>query len=150
MGVLDRIRAWWRRRAWSRSDAGPGGVGAADYVCTVCGTAVDGPEGPCPLCRGSDVVSAGADEAAAGPDADGTPTGTTPDERRVADDDGAPVERLRRLRADGELLERYADHWRPVDGGFRVETGDGTREVDSREEVVALLRAEDGSRPPRS
>lgn len=151
MGVFARLRAWWRRRAWSRSGApgaGPAGGGAADYECGLCGTGVDDPGGQCPLCRGTDVVPAGAD---ATPDADGETAGPATVERReAATADEESVERLRTLRAEGELLERYADRWRPVDGGFRVETGDGTRVVDSREEVVALLRAEDGSRPPRS
>lgn len=43
--------------------------------------------------------------------------------------------------AERDLLARHADRWEPHRGGYRVETASGTRIVDSREEVVALLRA---------
>ena len=148
MGFLARLRAWWHRRAWSRSDAGAAGAGGpADYECAVCGTGVDDADGSCPLCRGTDVVPAGAnvdDDRDADGGAEAESGAAAVDRRRVTPADEESVERLRRLRAEDELLERYADRWRPVDGGFRVETRDGTRVVDSRDEVVAMLRAEDG------
>ena len=150
MGVLALLRAWWRRRRWSRSDApaagGDGEEPGADYECAVCGTGVADPEGPCPLCRGTDVVPAGAGPGT-GADGDGGTAETAEAravERRVAAGEDGSVERLRALREEGDLLERYADCWQPIEGGFRVETAHGTREVGSREEVVALLRAEDG------
>jgi uncharacterized Zn finger protein (UPF0148 family) len=136
MGLLDRLRAWWRRRFGSGS-ADEAADRAAGYECAVCGTPVEDPDGECPLCRSTDVVPAGsADGAAADPSAGAR-------ERVATADDGA-VDRLEELREDGELLRRHADRWQPVDGGFRVETSDGTREVDSREEAAALLRAEAG------
>lgn len=143
MGVLARLRAWWRRRFGS-GDAGADAP--AGYECAVCGTGVDGPAGACPLCRSTDVVLVGTREGGSETDVDveGEPARGGPGSRRVDTDDGASVDRLRELRADGEVLERHADRWRSVEGGFRVETSDGTRSVDSREEVVALLRAEDG------
>lgn len=134
MGVLARLRAWWRRfRAGDPADA------PAGYECAVCGTSVDEAGGSCPLCRSTDVVRAGADVDAESGDESATGSKTA---RRVAANDDGSVDRLRELREDGELLERYADRWQSVDGGFRVETSGGTRVVDSREEVVALLRAE--------
>jgi hypothetical protein len=136
MGLLDRLRAWCRRRFGSgraAEDPHP----ASGYECAVCGTPVDDPGGECPLCRSTDVAPPGStDDAEAA-----SPGGAR--ERVLAADDGA-VDRLKELREDGELLQRYADRWQPVDGGFRVETSDGTREVDSREEAAALLRAEEG------
>lgn len=136
MGVLARLRAWWRRRFGSSGADAP-----SDHECAVCGTAVDDPDGPCPLCRSTDIVPAGAKSNARG--GDGSAAKTEAGRRVVAGDD-ASVGRLRQLREDGELLERYADRWQSVDGGFRVETSGGTQVVDSREEVVALLRAEAG------
>ena len=135
MGVLDRLRAWWRR--FRAGDAGA----PAGYECVVCGTEVDDADGSCPLCRSTDVVRAGVSADADSADETAAKGGPA---RRVAASDDASVGRLRELREDGELLERYADRWQSVDGGFRVETSGGTRVVDSREEVVALLRAEAG------
>jgi hypothetical protein len=132
MGLLDRLRAWWRA-AIGTSSGEPGEpkpTGA--FECAVCGTGVDDPEGPCPLCQSTDIVPSGepAESAADRPAAT---------ERRVADDADS-VEKLRELRADGEVLERHADCWRPVDGGFAVETPDDERVVDSRAAVIDLLR----------
>ena len=141
MGLLDRLRAWWARRFGSGS-ADAGADSAADYECAVCGTAVDDPEGECPLCRSTDLVPAGSG-ADAGGDGSG-PAGGRRERVAAADADEEAVDRLRELREDGELLQRYADRWEALDGRFRVETSDGTREVDSREEVAALLRAEEG------
>lgn len=53
------------------------------------------------------------------------------------------VEERRPSGAERDLLARHADRWEPHRGGYRVETASGTRIVDSREEVVALLRAMD-------
>ena len=135
MGLLDRLRAWWRRRFGGGS--GDAGAARAAHECAVCGTAVEDPAGECPLCRSTDVVPAGS---AAGDGGDAAAAGAR---RRVETADEAAVDRLRELREDGELLQRHADRWEPVDGGFRVRTGNGTREVDSREEAAALLRAEE-------
>lgn len=63
--------------------------------------------------------------------------------RHAAPSNDEAVERLRELRDDDALLERHADRWEPHAGGYRVETTAGTRIVDSREEVAALLRATD-------
>jgi hypothetical protein len=150
MALLDRLRAWWRRIR-----GGAGGADATDargkaeteYECAVCGTGVDDPEGPCPLCRATDVVpadSTGGTDGQPPADRGDRDDGPLAGDRHVAPGDDASVERLRDLRADGELLERYADRWEPVDGGFQVETENGTRVVDSREEVAAVLRAADG------
>lgn len=136
MGILARLRSWWRRFRSGDAAASPAG-----YECAVCGTAVDDADGSCPLCRSTDVVRAGASTDA---DSGGESAAEANASRHVAASDDATVGRLRELREDGELLERYADRWQSVDGGFWVETSGGTRVVDSREEVVALLRAEAG------
>lgn len=143
MGPLARVRAWWRG-LFGDGDAGPDAGASSGHECAVCGTGVDDPEGQCPLCRSTDVVRAGTrdGESESGVDAEGESAAEPPGSRRVETGDDASVDRLRELRADGEVLARHADRWRSVDGGFRVETSDGTRTVDSRTEVVALLRAE--------
>lgn len=152
MSLLDRLRAWWRRlreRAGPASEVAGTDRGAdpeADYECAVCGTDVEVPEGSCPLCRSTDVVPAGATAGGDGSSGDGSFDAGEPPagDRHVSLGEDGSVERLRDLRADGELLERYADRWQSVEGGFRVETEDGTRVVDSREEVAAVLRAAAG------
>jgi len=147
MGLLERLGSWWRRRGsgdGADTDAsGPAGAdegaagaaSAATHECAVCGTGVDAGASECPLCRSTDLVPAGAAFEASEPE-------VVDAGQRVAGDDGA-VDRLRELRAEGELLQRYDDHWEAVDGDFRVETATGTRQVDSRAELVALLRAQD-------
>lgn len=173
MNLLDRLRGWWRSTFGGDDLEDAGGAGTYDYECTVCGTGVDGPDADCPLCRSSDVVATDRGTTSAlsrrskrvPPSAAGTgdsgrgdrggPVGRAPGSARAADLESRPVrryvaaaddesvERLRELRDGGELLERHADRWEPHPGGFRVETPTGTRIVDSREEVVALLRAAD-------
>ena len=143
MGLLDRLRRWWRGAfgSGSATDADE----AAEppelaYRCGVCGTGVDDPEGTCPLCRSSDVVA--VDEVA-----DGTSPGSYRKaeesrplgERHVAEGDDESVDRLRELQAGAALLERHADRWRPTDEGFSVETPDGETEVASREALLAAL-----------
>jgi hypothetical protein len=142
MGHLDRLRAWWRRKIASPDpDATAEAGSVSEYECAVCGTSVEGPDGECPLCRSTDVVPAGGSDGEG--DRDDPPSGGR---RHVSAGDDASVERLRDLRGDDEVLRRYADRWEQVDGGLRVETSDGTRVVDSREEAAALLRAEDDRR----
>lgn len=72
------------------------------YRCTVCGTGVETPDDPCPLCHASEIVptdDAGDvyDEADDSPEASG-PIGETTTSISDADD---AVERLRDLRNDG-------------------------------------------------
>lgn len=136
MTLLDRLRTWWRRRvADSRSADRDEDAGAAvDYECAVCGTVVKDPAGECPLCRSSEIVPA---ETATEGDA------TAATHRPVGSDAGGSIERPRTRQEDGMLLQRYNEYWQEAGGNYRVETSDGTRVVDSREEAAALLRAED-------
>lgn len=153
MSVLDVVRAWLGRRFGgdesadaaaasesaeaNTSSASERSAGDPAYECAVCGTPVSDPEGPCPLCNGTDVVPAGSDAAA---DDDPGGTGTT---TRVVSDDAS--ERLRDVRA-GNVLAANADRWERVDDGFRVEVDDGVRYVETRAAVRRLLAPDgDGS-----
>lgn len=124
MTLLDRLRTWWRRRVADGRSADPAeDAGAAvDYECAVCGTVVEDPTGECPLCRSSEIV---------------------PAETATKGDVGGSIERPHTRQEDGTLLQRYNEYWQEAGGNYRVETSDGTRVVDSREEAAALLRAED-------
>ncbi|MFB6105820.1 MAG: hypothetical protein ABEJ70_02495 [Halobacteriaceae archaeon] len=147
MSVFDAARTWLGRLlGGSEADDADDAAGAATadasessgaepaYECAVCGTRVSDPDGPCPLCNGTDVVSAGSDE----PTGDGPgPGGTT---TRVASDDAS--DRLREVR-EGNVLAANADRWERVDDGFRVEVGDDVRYVETRAAVRRLL-APDG------
>ena len=143
MGLLTRLRRWWRGtfgRGTATNADEAAAVSPYAYRCGVCGTGVDDPEGTCPLCRSSDLVAVeeGADGTSSGSDEDlqaSRPLG----ERHVAEGDDESVDRLRELQAGTALLERHADRWRPTDGGFRVETPDGETEVASQEALVAAI-----------
>ncbi len=134
MSVLDRLRAWWRGLVGGeRVEAEVDDTGVSAYECAVCGTSVDDPEGPCPLCNGTDVVA-----VAERPSTTSDPV--EPAETRRPDDASASADRLRSLREVGDVLERHQDRWKPVDEGILVETDDGDRIVETREEAAELLR----------
>lgn len=91
--------------AAERTDATPAperGDGSEDesadtaFACSVCGTTVDDPTEPCPLCRSTDVVpTAGGAGDAEAPTRDGRTAVS------AADDDDEAVDRLRDVRDDG-------------------------------------------------
>jgi hypothetical protein len=142
MGLLDGLRRWWRRRFGSGADAEEDGTEDADaasdsseasgYECAICGTAVEGPEASCPVCRSGDIVAADRDTT----DGRSAPAATR---QHVEENDEDPVERLQQVRDSSEILEAHADRWEQTDEGFRVETPDGEVTVPSRVEVAALL-----------
>jgi hypothetical protein len=142
MGLLDGLRRWWRRRFGSGGDGAEAGTGDADatsessgtggYECAICGTAVEGPDASCPVCRSGDIVA--ADRRTAG--GRSSPASTR---QYVENTDDDPVERLQQVRESGEILDAHADRWERTDDGFRVETPDGEVTVPSRVEAAALL-----------
>lgn len=78
---------------------GPTGTPAADdadaaFACSVCGTAVDDPTEPCPLCRSTDVVPVSDGDADAETPARGGRTAVS----TADDDDDEAVDRLRDVR----------------------------------------------------
>lgn len=107
-----------------------GATGPA-FECAVCGTAVEDPEGPCPLCRGTEVVAAGSEVGA--DDDSGT------DETVRVETDDEATDRLRELRSDDPLVA-HADRWEARAGGdYRVELPDGVEYVETQEAVRELL-----------
>ena len=87
--------------AEARTDAGPADAPAdGTFACSVCGTTVDDPSEPCPLCRSTDVAPVADVDGADATDADGeafTRGGRT----AVSTADDEAVDRLRDVR-DGE------------------------------------------------
>lgn len=144
MGLLDGLRRWWQRqfgsgaetddeRAEAASDteesAQPAG---ASYECAICGTAVEGPDESCPVCRSGDIVATDRDTT------DGRSAPATA-RQHVEESDDDPVDRLQQIRSSSEILDTHDDRWTEVDGEFRVETPDGEVTVPTRVEVAALL-----------
>lgn len=102
------------------SDATAAPEAPAEYECSICGSPVADPAGPCPLCRSTDVV-ARDDAATAEPSATASgldPEGTTVSVSR-SDGDEAAVDRLR------ELRNQQA---RDAESGGGGEAGDGDRD----------------------
>lgn len=129
MGLLDRLRGWLRGLL-GREPRGSGddGDGTPEYRCAVCGTAVEDPDGECPLCRSTDIVA-----GEAGSDGAGSAT------EHAAAADPATETKLGDVLEEGPL-EQHADRWERVDGGYRIERPDGGIErVDSRGEARAVL-----------
>ncbi|AZH25443.1 hypothetical protein [Haloplanus aerogenes] len=69
--------------------------GDAAFACSVCGTAVDDPSEPCPLCRSTDVVPTGGNGDAEASTRGGRTAVS------AADDDDEAVDRLRDVRDEG-------------------------------------------------
>lgn len=154
-GLFTRLRAWFRSllgrgRAEVDTDAEAETTAAsraveAGYQCEVCGTPVESPDEPCPLCHSTAVVpaDAGAGNANAAGEED---TGPEAVERRVADSQsGDAAASLADLRDAGkDVLARHADKWEERESGgsrrYRVTLPAGEeRVVDSREDVRSLL-----------
>lgn len=139
MGLLDRLRSLVRRRGGSddetesASDTEESAPSAEKgYECAICGTAVEGPDASCPVCRSGDIVAADRDTS----DGRSAPAATR---QHVEERDDDPIERLKQVRDSSEILGAHEDRWEELDGEFRVETPDGEVTVTSRIEVAALL-----------
>ena len=155
-GLLARLRGWIRSllgrgsgteaAAGTAADAAAAPEAEAVFKCDVCGTPVEAPDEPCPLCHSETIVPVDAvgdgDHDATTP----TETGPTPVERRVSDgDSGDAAASLADLRdSDKDVLARHADKWEDRESSgsrrYRVTLPDGgERFVGSREDVRSLL-----------
>lgn len=155
-GLLARVRGWLRSLLGRGSGTEEAAGRAADAVsapgaktvfkCDVCGTPVEDPDEPCPLCHSETIVPV---DAVGDGDRNGTPTtetGPTPVERRVSDGDSDDAaSSLADLRdSDKDVLVRHADKWEDRESSgsrrYRVTLPDGgERLVGSREDVRSLL-----------
>jgi len=129
MGLFDGIRAWVRAALGREADGDTAdSETTAEYRCGVCGTEVEDPDGECPLCRSTEVVTGDADD---GDDVSAT--------EHAVDADPATEATLREVLEDGPL-DQHADRWERVEDGYRIERpGGGTERVDSRAEARAVL-----------
>lgn len=143
MGVLERLRGWWRSVTGDDGDVETTveGTGTYDYECSVCGTGVDEPDADCPLCRSSDVVAAdarppsatstggstrGPDGVSVGGEFSPPGTGVGRDGRRTEDPPTAEFGRRRPVRrsvapADDAAVERLRELRGAGDGGELLE-----------------------------
>ena len=99
-------------------------------TCGVCGTPFGPGDQQCPLCYSTEMAS----PEARSPDVDADSTGNT----------------TREVTEVGKLLAEYTDRWRPTDDGFRVQTPEGQKTVDSPEELAFVLRTYHGQSGRRS
>lgn len=98
--MIGRLRAWLAGLFGSADEKSDSADASAQFVCSVCGTEVETPEGGCPLCHSTQVVPAG--EADAGTDADeNEPKATAGAEsRREGESTDDAAARLSELRGD--------------------------------------------------
>lgn len=128
MGPFDRFTTWLRGLLGREPAAGP--EPTAEYRCVVCTTAVEDPDGECPLCHSTELLAADAAEL-------DDVSGAT--ERTVETD--PEIESALRETLGEDPLEAHADRWERRDGGYRVEGPDGGVERPAtRAELRATLR----------